>query len=127
MEKLKNKVAVITGGTRGLGFGIAKAFMLEGASVVVASRSNRNVQSALEQLQIIGGKCAGFECDISNLADTQALAAFTVDNFGKFDIWVNNAGISCPTGPSVHVPPQMVTDLIQTNIIGCAGYLGRPY
>jgi NAD(P)-dependent dehydrogenase (short-subunit alcohol dehydrogenase family)/phosphohistidine swiveling domain-containing protein len=118
MEKLKNKVAVITGGTRGLGFGIAKAFMLEGASVVVASRSNRNVQSALEQLQSIGGKCAGFECDISNLADTQALAAFTVDNFGKFDIWVNNAGISCPTGPSVHVPPQMVTDLIQTNIIG---------
>jgi NAD(P)-dependent dehydrogenase (short-subunit alcohol dehydrogenase family)/phosphohistidine swiveling domain-containing protein len=118
MEKLKNKVAVITGGTRGLGFGIAKAFILEGASVVVASRSNRNVQSALEQLQSIGGKCAGFECDISNLDDTQALAAYTVDNFGKFDIWVNNAGISCPTGPSVHVPPQMVTDLIQTNIIG---------
>jgi NAD(P)-dependent dehydrogenase (short-subunit alcohol dehydrogenase family)/phosphohistidine swiveling domain-containing protein len=118
MEKLKNKVAVVTGGTRGLGFAIAKAFLLDGASVVVASRSNPNVQRALEQLHSISGKCAGFQCDISNLADVQALAAFTVDNFGKFDIWINNAGISCPTGPSVHVPPQMVTDLIQTNIIG---------
>jgi|GEM_PF-92443 len=118
MEKLKNKVAVITGGTRGLGFGIAKAFILEGATVVVASRNKRNIQTALDQLKIIGEKSAGFECDISNLTDTQALAAFTVQNFGKFDIWVNNAGISCPTGPSVHIPPHMVTDLIQTNIIG---------
>jgi NAD(P)-dependent dehydrogenase (short-subunit alcohol dehydrogenase family)/phosphohistidine swiveling domain-containing protein len=118
METLKNKVAVVTGGTRGLGFGIAKAFIREGASVVIASRSNQNVQHALEQLRSISEKCAGFPCDISNLADTQALADFTVENFGKFDIWINNAGISCPTGPSVHVPPQMVTDLIQTNIIG---------
>jgi NAD(P)-dependent dehydrogenase (short-subunit alcohol dehydrogenase family)/phosphohistidine swiveling domain-containing protein len=118
MEKLKNKVAVITGGTRGLGFGIARAFILEGATVVVASRNKRNIQTALDQLKSYGEKSAGFECDISNLTDTQALADFTIHNFGKFDIWVNNAGISCPTGPSVHIPPHMVTDLIKTNIIG---------
>lgn len=118
MGKLDNKVAVITGGTRGLGYGIAEAFAREGAAVVVASRSRQNVEDAARQLQSQGMQSGGYACDVSKLSDVQALAAFAVDRFGRFDIWVNNAGISCPTGPTVHVPPQMVSDLVQTNIMG---------
>jgi pyruvate,water dikinase len=118
METLKNKVAVITGGSRGLGLGIAKAFVQAGASVVIASRSAGSVERAVAQLRDLGGRAIGTPCDVGELEQVESLAAFACDHFGGFDIWVNNAGISCPTGPAVHIPPEMVTALIRTNIVG---------
>ena len=118
MNQLVGKVAVITGGSRGLGFGIAKAFIREGAAVVIASRTADAVENAVAELRDLGGQAHGIGCDVSELAQVETLAAFAREQFGGFDIWVNNAGISCPTGPAVHVPPEMVTSLIRTNIIG---------
>jgi pyruvate,water dikinase len=118
MEILKNKVAVITGGSRGLGLGIAEAFVREGASVVIASRSVESVERAVAQLRRLGGQAYGISCDVGDLEQVESLADFAHDQFGGFDIWVNNAGISCPTGPTVHIPPEMVTPLVRTNIEG---------
>jgi NAD(P)-dependent dehydrogenase (short-subunit alcohol dehydrogenase family) len=115
---LNKKVAIITGGSRGLGFGIAKEFIREGATVVIASRSVNAVEAAVEKLRGLGGQASGISCDIGELSQVEALSAFACAKYGKFDIWVNNGGISCPTGPTVHVPPEMVTDLIRTNING---------
>jgi NAD(P)-dependent dehydrogenase (short-subunit alcohol dehydrogenase family)/phosphohistidine swiveling domain-containing protein len=118
MKTFKNKVAVITGGSRGLGQGIAEEFVQEGASVVIASRSADSVERAVAQLRSLGGRAHGLSCDVGELEQVESLAAFTREKFGGFDIWVNNAGISCPTGPTVHIPPEMVISLIRTNIIG---------
>lgn len=118
MNHLKDKVAVITGGSRGLGFGIAKEFIKEGATVVIASRSGEATERAVAELRNLGGQVQGMSCDISNLDQVEALAAFVREQFGGFDIWVNNGGISCPTGPTAHIPHELVISLIHTNIIG---------
>lgn len=115
---LHNKVAVITGGTRGLGLGIAQAYALEGAAVVVAGRSQSSVDKAVAELQANGARAAGISCDVSNLEQVEALGAFAVETFGRIDIWVNNAGLSAPFGPTVSIPTPTFMNVINTNIIG---------
>ena len=75
MPILQDKVAVITGGSRGLGLAIAEAYAAEGAAVVIASRSQRSVDAAVQGLQAKGRRAAGFACDVAELTQVQALAA----------------------------------------------------
>lgn len=116
--KLEGKVAVITGGSRGLGLGIARALAREGAAVVVASRSADSVRKAAESLSAEGVRAAGFACDVADLARVEALAEFAQSEFGGLDIWVNNAGLSAPYGPSASVPSASFRAVLDTNIIG---------
>jgi NAD(P)-dependent dehydrogenase (short-subunit alcohol dehydrogenase family) len=118
MGVLKEKVAVITGGTRGLGLGIAKAFSQAGAKVVVASRSQKSIDESVELITQAGGEASGFSVDVSNLSQIEALAAYTVSHFGRLDIWVNNAGTAGPYGPTMGNSPQAVEQVVQTNILG---------
>jgi NAD(P)-dependent dehydrogenase (short-subunit alcohol dehydrogenase family) len=57
-------------------------------------------------------------CDVSDIKQVEALAAHTIEKFGRIDIWVNNAGLSTPYGPTAHVPPTAFAKTISTNIIG---------
>jgi len=118
MGLLENKVAVITGGTRGLGLAMAQAFVREGASVVIASRSADAVAQVVDALRAEGGQASGLDCDVSDLAQVQALADHALKVFGQLDIWVNNAGISPVYGPTVHVQPEEFVRATQTNILG---------
>ncbi|MCA9883175.1 MAG: SDR family oxidoreductase [Anaerolineae bacterium] len=118
MKELENKVAVITGGTRGLGLGIAQTYAAAGAKVVIAGRSQSTLDAALKQLHEEGAQAAGISCDVSDLEQVEALGKYAVDTFGKIDIWVNNAGLSAPYGPTVDIPPPMFMKVINTNIIG---------
>jgi len=118
MERLKGKVAVVTGGTRGFGFEIAKAFIVEGASVVIASRSRDTVDQARDSLKTFGMSMIGFVCDVGDLEQTHALADRVKGEFGKFDIWVNNAAVSAPYGPTIHVPPGRFIETTNINILG---------
>lgn len=118
MNRLQDKVAVLTGGTRGLGLAMAKAFMDEGASVVVGSRSKDSVERAVKELKSSGGKAGGLVCNVDDFRQVQALADHAEELFGRIDIWVNNAGLSCPTGPTAHIPHELVRTLIKTNILG---------
>ena len=89
--KLEGRVAVITGGTQGIGFGIAKAFFDEGAKVVLGSRSQAKGDAALASLG--GGEGARFKStDVCSKADIEALLDYGVSEFGRVDILVNNAG-----------------------------------
>ena len=115
---LQNKVAVITGGSRGLGYAIAQAYAKEGASVVIASRTQKAVDQAVRKLRASGAQAEGLVCDVSHLKDVEALAAFAVQKFGRLDIWVNNAGISAPYGPTAHIPSEDFQRVIDTNITG---------
>jgi glucose 1-dehydrogenase len=118
MGVLDGKVAVITGGTRGLGLAIARAYIREGVAVVVASRSADAVTQAITQLQSNDARVAGIPCDVGDLAQVQALKKHALDTFGQLDIWINNAGIAGPYGATAHIAPEMFTAVLQTNIIG---------
>jgi len=118
MGSLNNKVAVITGGSRGLGLAIAQAYAREGAAVVIASRSVRSVDQAVHLLKQQGAQVEGMTCDVSDQAQVQALADRAASTFGRFDIWVNNAGLGAPYGPSAAVPADRFEAVLKTNIWG---------
>lgn len=112
------KVAVITGGTRGLGLAIAQACAREGAAVIVASRTPDSVEQAVLSLKKEGLQASGQPCDVADLAQVEELAEHALNIFGRLDVWVNNAGLSAAHGPTIDVLPGEVTQVIQTNILG---------
>ncbi len=92
--KLKNKVAVITGASKGIGAGIAKALAAEGASVVVNYASSREgADKVVAEIVAAGGKAIAVHGDVSLAADITRIFAETKAAFGKLDILVNNAGV----------------------------------
>jgi len=82
--RLKDKVAVITGGSRGIGFATAKAFLKEGAAVIVAASSPANAQKAVDQLKELfpEGKIGGISPDLTSLEDTRKAFRYVQENFG---------------------------------------------
>lgn len=94
-SELKDKVAVVTGGTRGIGYSIADALLVEGANVFVCSRDSRSVQRALDALGKDGRRerVDGVAADVSRYDDCRRLIEAAVKRFGGLDILVNNAGV----------------------------------
>jgi len=118
MNRLMGKVAVITGGTRGIGLAMAQAYAAEGASVFVASRSTVSLNEAVSILRSAGYQAGGTTTDVADLAQVQALLEAALRELGRVDIWVNNAGIAGPYGPTVQIDPETFLQVIQTNILG---------
>jgi NAD(P)-dependent dehydrogenase (short-subunit alcohol dehydrogenase family) len=115
---LKDKVAVITGGSRGLGLAIAQTYARAGAKIVIASRTPRTVDLAVDSLRAAGYQATGLACDVADIDQVEALAQHAIQTFGRIDIWVNNAGLSAPYGPSAHIPSREFQTVIDTNITG---------
>ncbi len=115
---LAGKVAVITGGSRGFGLAMARAYLEAGATVVIAARSAQGVEKAVAELRPVSGTVAGTACDVTVLAQVQALADFAVARFGRLDIWINNAGLAGPYGATVSIPTDAFTQVLHTNIGG---------
>ena len=115
---LQNKVAVITGASRGLGLAIARAYTREGASVVLAARTQAAIDPIVAEFTAHGKPAAGLACNVSNLEQVESLACLAEQRFGRIDIWVNNAGVSGPYGPTPWVQPESFVNTLQTNIIG---------
>lgn len=94
MNKLTNKVAVVTGASKGIGAGIAKRLAAEGAAVVVNyASSQQDADRVVEEIKDKGGKAVAVQGDVSNASDVQRLFAETKRVFGKLDVLVNNAGV----------------------------------
>jgi NAD(P)-dependent dehydrogenase (short-subunit alcohol dehydrogenase family) len=89
MSKLKNKVAVITGGNSGIGFGIAESFKIEGASGAIVGRNQETLSRAVSQL---GEEFIDINGDVTSLHDLENVFKNTFDKFGKIDVLVANAG-----------------------------------
>lgn len=118
MSVLEDKVAVITGGSRGFGLAIVEAYASEGAKVVIGSRSEDVVSRAVEHFQQHGYEVSGLSTDVGEFSQVQALADHAVDTFGHIDIWVNNAAVAGVYGPTIHVPIEDFLQTTQTNIMG---------
>jgi NAD(P)-dependent dehydrogenase (short-subunit alcohol dehydrogenase family) len=91
--KLTGQVAIVTGGGRGIGRGIARALAAEGAHVVVCARTEGEVQSVAEEIRAGGGSASAVTADVSQAADARRCAEIVLERYDRADILVNNAGI----------------------------------
>jgi len=114
------KSIVITGSTRGIGFGLADAFLALGCRVTISGRAQASVDRAVADLAARheAGRVVGFPCNVTQIEELQALWDAARGRFGSVDIWINNAGVSNPRRDYWDLDPQEARCVIETNVIG---------
>ena len=117
MGSIKDKVAVVTGSTRGIGRAIAEALAGQGARVVVSARSPADVERAVEEMRQAGQEVRGKACDVRKYSDAESLMRFAAEGSGGLDILVNNAGIGI-FGHVAEISPEEWDRVIDTNLTG---------
>jgi len=116
MKLLEGKVAIITGGTRGIGKGIALKFAQEGADVIFTYVSSEETANAVEkEIEAFGVKAKGYKSNAANMEDAVALIDKVVEEFGQIDILVNNAGIT-KDGLLMRMSEENFDDVIKINL-----------
>ncbi len=116
MGKLDGRVAVITGGSGGIGRAAAKRFVDEGANVLLVDLEERALRSAVDA---IGGNHAGFVCaDVTGDDDTQRYVKTAVERYGRIDIYLANAGIEGNIKPITEYPIEVFDRVIAVNVRG---------
>ena len=116
---LTDKVAVVTGGSRGLGRAIAQAFAEAGGDVVIASRKLDSCESAAEQIaQATGRRAIPVACHVGRWDDCDALIDATLEEFGRIDVLVNNAGMSPLYDELVNVSEELYDKTLAVNLKG---------
>lgn len=124
---LSGRIAIVTGGNQGIGFGIARGLATAGATIVIANRRAAEGQKAAEALKKEDLKAVAVSTDVSNLSSVAALVSKVISDFGKIDILVNNAAII------IRKPAEEVTEedwdrIMNTNLKGlffCCQLVGR--
>ena len=114
------KVIVITGSTRGIGYGLAQAFIEKGHAVVLSGRYEDSVTKALEKLTetMDQRRLFGQVCDVSHPEQVQLLWDGAVSHFGQVDIWINNAGLANDLMDFHLLAPEEIARVIDTNVLG---------
>ena len=117
--RLKDKVAVITGGSRGIGYATAKAFLKEGAVVVIAASNDTSVQKAADQLrqEFPESKIGAISPNLASLEDVRKAFQYVREHFGCVDILVNNAGVSEST-PFIEYTEEAFDKVMDLNVKG---------
>jgi 3-oxoacyl-[acyl-carrier protein] reductase len=118
MSKLNNKVAVVTGASKGIGAGIAKALAAEGAAVVVNYASSKDgAERVVAEIAGSGGKAVAVQGDVAKASDVQRIFAETKKAFGRLDVLVNNAGVY-EFAPLEEITEKQFHRLFNTNVLG---------
>lgn len=115
---LQNKIALITGGTSGIGESTAMAFAREGASVVVSGRRDREGLAVVDRIKSAGGNAAFVRADVSSEKDVRGLVDETLKIFGRLDIAFNNAGIETPPAPLADQTVDHFDQIVAINLRG---------
>lgn len=124
--RLKNKVALITGGSNGIGRASAILFAQEGAKVVLADIDEKGAMQVVEEIRKAGHKASFVRADISKAADCEAMVRFTEDSYGKLNILFNNAGIMDSNDDNAETTSEETWDLTM-NINAKGVFLGCKY
>jgi len=112
--RLFGKVAIITGGSRGIGFAIAKIFVENGANVIITSKDPKRLENAVSQLS----NTIGIIADIRDENDVKKVVEQTIEKFGKLDILINNAGIFPQIKQLHEIDESEWNDVLNVNLTG---------
>ena len=127
--ELEGKVAIVTGGSRGIGRAVCQGLAQAGASVVVASRSESeapagaefaryasgNIHETAAAIRRAGGQALAVKCDVADAGDIRALVQTTLDRYRKIDVIVSNAGIDCES-PVIDLDPDLLDRCLAVNV-----------
>lgn len=114
------KTVVITGSTRGIGLGLAEAFLANGCRVMISGRSQETVDREVVRLaaKFGGERVAGQACDVTDDGQVEALWQAAIRAYGSVDIWINNAGIGQILTPFWELDPALMKTIVETNLLG---------
>ncbi|HEV2490345.1 MAG TPA: SDR family NAD(P)-dependent oxidoreductase [Candidatus Acidoferrales bacterium] len=115
---LEGKVAIITGGGRGIGRAIARRFAAEGAAVLISARSKKEIEQVADEIRAAGQRATAIPADVSQEADCRKIIKEAERKFGRVDILVNNAGILGPVKPVEEIEPAEWDEVLAVNLRG---------
>jgi NAD(P)-dependent dehydrogenase (short-subunit alcohol dehydrogenase family) len=115
---LRGKVALVTGGSRGIGWAIAAAYAQSGANVFICARNVNDIEAALRDIRQTGGVIDGVTGDVGKAEDVEHVVRKTVARFGTIDVLVNNASILGPREPIANYPLAAWDEVIRINLTG---------
>ncbi len=118
MDNFKDKVAVITGASRGVGYATAKALVKRGAKVVITARGEKRLEDSKDKLMDFGEEVVAVAGDVGTYKDAEKMIQAGIDAFGRIDILINNAGVSM-RGEFQELAPEVCTSVVNTNLLGC--------
>jgi dehydrogenase/reductase SDR family protein 4 len=116
MSQLKDKVAVVTGGSRGIWQSIAEVFAREGATVVICGRKQNTLDEVAAGLEGLAGRVVPIACHVGRLEELQRLVDTTARDFGKIDILVNNAATNIAQGPAIEMDDGQFDKMVEVNL-----------
>jgi NAD(P)-dependent dehydrogenase (short-subunit alcohol dehydrogenase family) len=116
--KLSGKIALITGGSRGIGKAIATAYAQEGANVFICSRRDSDLQRAIADIRATGGEARGCTGDVGDPAQARAIVQAALEQFDNLDVLVNNASFLGPRVPISEYPVSAWEDVVRINLTG---------
>lgn len=116
MSSLQNRIALITGASRGIGQAVAKRFAAEGAQVILVARNVKGLEETDDAIRKQGGSATLAPLDLKDAAKIEMLAASVSQRFGKLDILVGNAGILGELSPLPHLSSNIWNDVIAANL-----------
>eukprot|EP00892_Ulva_mutabilis_P001957 jgi/Ulvmu1/11762/UM008_0176.1 len=114
--RFRNKVAVITGSTAGIGLATAIRLGREGARVVISSRKQSSVDETLALMRKQGIECIGMPCNVSSDEQREALLHYTVQEYKQIDVLILNAVVNPTMGPLLETPPSAMDKILSVNI-----------
>ncbi|KAI3830919.1 hypothetical protein MKW92_046937 [Papaver armeniacum] len=115
-KRFEGKVAIVTASTQGIGFSIAERLGLEGASIVISSRKQKNVDEAVEKLKSKGIEVFGVVCHVSNAQHRKNLIDQTIQKYGKINVVVSNAAANPSVDPILETKESILDKLWEINV-----------
>jgi NAD(P)-dependent dehydrogenase (short-subunit alcohol dehydrogenase family) len=128
MQRLLDRVAIVTGGGRGIGKAIALAYAREGADVVVVARSREEIAQAASEIEALGRTGLAVQADVCRPGDVERMVQTTLETFGRVDILFNAAGVRA-VAPSEELPAEDWRQVIEVNLTGsflCSQRVAEP-
>jgi NAD(P)-dependent dehydrogenase (short-subunit alcohol dehydrogenase family) len=117
MKNLNDLTVVITGASSGMGLAAAHAFARRGANVVLAARRRSLLDLAVRECESLGGRALAVTADVTDATQMRDLVRATEREFGRIDVWINNAGMSL-WGPFEDIPLASQARLVEVNLLG---------